>query len=131
MVDFFFNSNIFYLLAQLVQYVCEFHREKIGDRLGRFPFTLSFIGVRLLPDPKLIAENKAAVYLITEDPNMPLPPMENEEIIYPLAREMSREEQMGLLFKAMDKLGIQSQRQKESKNKSKSKSKGQHSRRKK
>ena len=86
---------------------------------------------RLLPDPKLIAENKAAVYLITEDPNMPLPPMENEEIIYPLAREMSREEQMGLLFKAMDKLGIQSQRQKESKNKSKSKSKGQHSRRKK
>ena len=93
--------------------------------------------MRLIPDPKLIAENKAAVYLISEDPNMPLPPMENEEIIYPLAREMSREEQMGLLFKAMDKLVIQPQRQKESKNKNtnkntnKNKSKGKHSRRKK
>ncbi len=68
-------------LQQLMQYVCEVHRDKLGDRLGRYPFTLSFIGSRLIAANVDVTNDLKLGYKLSDEPELQTPPLENNVAI--------------------------------------------------
>ncbi len=82
-VDTYLGVNILSLLTQVVQSTCEAHRDKIGDRLGRYPFVLSFMAQRVVPDQGDLDDGKPLGYAFSDEPDLKLPVPESKEVIYP------------------------------------------------
>ncbi len=64
-----------------MQYVCEVHRDKLGDRLGRYHFTLSFIGWRLIAASVEVIQDLNLGYKFSDEPELQMPPPENNVAI--------------------------------------------------
>ena len=77
-------------LQALVQCACEAHRDKIGDKFSHYPYSILFVGKRMIEDPKGLAAGLDLGYEFSGYPKVQLPPLENHEkiVVLPSQEEM-------------------------------------------